>query len=1619
MASSYIKATSKILDKVLASKKGKVTQEEDVFVRHFYTHVPEKDIADIEPDILWKIAHAALSFIREPRTKKSKVRIYKPSQKEQGWDSNYTIIETNTQDMPFLLDSVTEAIKRRKLTISRVIHPIVSVLRDEKGQVQHISPHDVQGQVIDAESFIHFEIKETLSKTEAAELEKDLKRVLKTVRAAVEDWPKMLKKMGEVLIEMSTVQPAIEKNFPQKTRKFITGYLSEVKDFLQWLIDNNFTFLGYVKYDFVNDSKSTSFDVVPKNELGILRVDDPKTKKGLQALPKDLLRFAKNPNLIEITKANRKSMVHRPVYMDYIDIKRFNEKGEVIGEHRFLGLFTSIVYYQSARLIPIIRQKIASVLKMSHFSHGSYNRKELASALEAFPRDELFQLSEEELYETAMEIVTLSTRPRVKLFVRKDPFERYTSAILYVPREKYSTRLRGKIQQVLERGFNGTTVNHYTQITDSPLARLNLIVKTEPGKIPAYDVFELEKQISLISKAWEETLHMELVKHIEPIEAEELYRKYANAFALDYTEKFSAYHAYWDILSIEKTLNNNKTKFDLYETADEKDLFNLKIYNIKDQLILSDIIPILENMGLSIIDEHTYCVDVQCENKKIWIHHFRLAVATGNKKPNLFAIKHDFETTVEKTWNGEIQNDGFNALTLEVGMSWRYIVLIRAYSKYLHQVGFNFSRVYIEEALAHHPKLTKAIIELFKCKFDPHIKQDRESCQADLVKQIEKSLYSVTNLSEDRILRHFVALVDATLRTNFYQQDEDGNHKPYISFKFRSKKVPDIPKPVPYKEIFVYSARVEGIHLRGGKVARGGLRWSDRREDFRTEVLGLVKAQMTKNTVIVPAGSKGGFVVKRPPQTGGREAFIQEGIECYKTFLRGLLDITDNIIDGKIVPPTDVIRYDNDDPYLVVAADKGTATFSDIANAISAEYNFWLGDAFASGGSAGYDHKKMGITAKGAWVSVQRHFKEMGINTQTTDFTVIGIGDMGGDVFGNGMLLSKHIRLVAAFNHMHIFLDPNPNAAESFKERKRLFNLPRSSWEDYNPKLISKGGGVYNRSEKSIKISAQVKEILNIKESSLSPDELIKAILKSPVDLMWNGGIGTYVRAETETNEQVGDKANDNLRITGSELGCKVVGEGGNLGLTQLGRIEYAKKGGRINTDFIDNSAGVDCSDHEVNIKILLGQAIENNSLKEQERNKLLEAMTEDVSELCLTDNMLQAQALSVAEQQGYQSLTRQQRLIHTLEKEGRLDRAIEFLPNDSQITLRSVEKRGFTRPELAVLLSYSKLSVYDNLIESNIPDDSYFDEEVARYFPEKLAKKFEGEMHSHRLKREIITTIVTNSIVNRMGCTFFHSVVEDTGLKGCDIARAYIAARDAFEIRELWGDIEALDEDVSSETQLELFVEAQNFIERAVFWFLRNHSQPLAITEMVDQYEDGIKIVAKHLEKILSPVAKSNYDKTLKHYTDKNVPPSLAKRIAALEGLGSACDIIKVAKNNNKNLHIERVGEIYFEVGARLKLGVLRNFIASLSKESFWDRIAIRTLTENLYDQQARLTAEVINHQCNDTLCKTSVANWAEAHPKDIGRYDEFFTDLTSSDHQDLATLVIAVKRVESICVL
>ncbi len=1564
------------------------------FVREYYTKTPLMELKRIEAVRAAKLALNSFDFFAQ---KSERVQIRSFVDETEG----LTIFEVHNDDHAFILDSMLAELNRQGFELQQTIHPVF-YLKRKHGKLMEVVGIQEDGSVPSGtliESFIHFRIRGVLSESERAKLEQDLRQILHAVEYVVDDFSAMDRKTDDTIKELS------------KTDKHLDpAELQEAKDFLHWLGEHHFVFLGYMEYDYAKEDQCLK--LVEGSELGLFRLEDEELKpRALNWVPQEVCTSGREKEVIEITKSSRKSMVHRPVLMDYIAVKRYDSKGNAIGERRFVGMFTSTVYYQSAEKIPFIRRKIHQTLVRANYDPMSYNGKALKAILEFYPRDELFQISRDELFRFSIGLIALETKPEVRLFARSDPYQRYVSCMVYIPRERFSSYLREQIIAMLEEAYHGSIRDFYTQLTDSPLARVHAIIKTKPGEVPEVNGTQIEERIALITNQWSDALRDELAERFGQEEVHHLHTVYADAFPPAYIEAQHAQHAVDDIAKIEEAIERDGLAIDLFQRKDGSDKeYHLKIYTYKAERALSAMLPILENMGCWVKEVNPYTISPKWDKGEITIRDFWLELPETHTK-NLKTTKPLFEEALREVWRGRLANGQFNALVLIAGFNHREVTVIRAYTHYLRQIGFSYSNRYIATALCSHPEAAGYIMEAFRAKFDPRMEDNSVWCTH--LQKAEAYLEQVSNLAEDRIIRRFINLVQASLRTNFFQSTETGEPKSYLSIKFHSAQIQDMPKPVPFAEIFVYSQRVEGIHLRGDAVARGGLRWSDRPEDFRTEVLGLVKAQMVKNAVIVPQGAKGGFVVQNPPQ-GDRDAQLQEGIACYKEFLCGLLDITDNIKAGDIIKPAHTVCHDGDDPYLVVAADKGTASFSDIANGVAQEYDFWLGDAFASGGSQGYDHKEMAITARGAWVSVERHFREMGKDIDHEDFTVIGIGDMSGDVFGNGMILSEHIQLIGAFNHRHIFLDPNPDAAKSFKERKRLFELPRSTWDDYNSKLISKGGGIYARDQKRIPISAEMRVRLQTEITEASPEELIRLLLKAPVDLLWNGGIGTYVKASDEAHSDVGDRTNDSLRVNGSELRCKVVGEGGNLGFTQRGRIEFAQAGGRINTDAIDNSAGVDCSDHEVNIKIALRDALGQNRITMEERNQILEDMTEDVARLVLIDNRLQTQALTIAEASGTKQLEPMSRMMSELEAIDFLDRKVEFLPNARQLSERRARGEGLTRPELAVLLSYAKLHFYQQIKDSKMVKADYFIPELLRYFPDEMQEQFREEILNHRLRAPIIATMITNSVINRAGITFAHQVIEELGVHPCDVARAYVISRDAFRLREIWANIEDLTGKVSAQLQAEMFIQVQEFLGHKVRWFLENCSEPINIQQTMRDYAEGIAKFAECFEGLMSKTLRRSYERQKTRLIDKGVPEQLAIQIANLEVMAAAADVVRVA--NRYNLPVETVGSVYFEVGAALRIGWLRKCVQKLQTPDYWNQLAVNSLIRELYLQQRRLTSHVLQRPCSEGSCKEAIALWQEEHQKHIHRYQQFVEDLKGQEHVEMSMLIVALRNIESI---
>jgi glutamate dehydrogenase len=1580
------------------------------FARQLYRAVSLEDLSERQPADLAGAAASLYDFAAKRAPGKPSVRILNPVAARDGFSSPNTVVQVANDDMPFLVDSISMALNRHGRVISLTVHPIMPICRDKQGRMTDLL--SLEGFARDRgqakpESVMHIEFDRETRAEVLAELQSGIEKALADVRAAVTDWRAMRAKCGDIISGLQTSPPPLK-----------LSDVAEGKRFLEWLNENHFTYLGYREYELKQRDGEDVLEPVAGSGLGILR-DRPakpaakKVSKSFMVLPKHVRAAARAKELLIVTKANSVATVHRPSYMDYVGIKRFDKQGRVIGEQRFLGLFTSSAYQAEPIDIPLIAERVEQVMLRSKLPTSSHGGKALLHILETFPRDELFQSTTDELSVTAMGVLALQERQRVKLFARRDAFGRFFSCMVYVPRDRYSTKVREKIQGILMDAFGGVSIEAQTQISESVLARLHLIVHVKPWQFPEFDLRQVEQRIAEAVRGWDDAF-LDALRNLHGEEqAIKLAARYGRFFPGAYRSDEAPRAAALDCEHIGRVLAGEPLAMRLFhEHGAPAELLRFKVFRREQPIPISDAVPMLEHMGLKVIGERPYELDFE-DGSIVWIQDFEMCHSLPDC--DLERLRAHFNEAFAKTFAGEAEDDGFNRLVLVAGLSWRQVALLRAVGKYLQQAGLPFSQAYVERALANNPGIARILVKLFETRLDPALKkrdQDYVAAKAEL----QGALEGVTSLDEDRILRAYRNVIKAILRTNFWQRTKDGAHKPVMSFKLNPSRIPELPLPRPMFEIWVYAPKVEGVHLRFGMVARGGLRWSDRREDFRTEVLGLVKAQQVKNTVIVPVGAKGGFFVKRPPLGGDREAVLASGIACYQSFLRGLLDITDNIVDGKIVPPKDCMRHDGDDPYLVVAADKGTATFSDIANGISAEYGHWLGDAFASGGSVGYDHKGMGITAKGGWESVKRHFREMGRDCQREDFTCVGIGDMSGDVFGNGLLLSKHTKLLAAFDHRHIFLDPNPDPAKSFKERERMFKLPRSSWADYDAALISKGGGVFPRAAKSITLSREAANALGLEAGSFTPVEVMRAILKAPVDLLWNGGIGTYVKSASETNAEVGDRATDALRINGTELRCKVVGEGGNLGMTQRGRVEYALAGGRLNTDFIDNSAGVDCSDHEVNIKILLGLAADRKGLTTAKRNALLASMTDEVAELVLRDNYLQSQALSVGEAQAPNRITEHGHLIRVLEREGRLNRALESLPSEEELTERRKQGKGLTRPELAVLLSYSKIGVFDALLASDVPEDPYLAQELAAYFPRPLQQRYGDLMQKHRLKREIIATAITNSMVNRMGSTFAMRLMEESGVTTAQVARAYTVAREVFAAPWLWQTLEAMDETMPAGVQTELMVQIGRVLRLATHWFLEHADRNTSITAAVSAYRGGIREYMDELEDLLPPDERQRFAANLKRLEDAGLPPKLARPLAGADWAYAGLDIVEIARG--AKLTVPAAARAWFELGSHLNLGWMRTQIEHLQVDGHWQAIARGSLRDNLYTQQRRLAAALLAHgrKKGGGNGAADPKAWLAGQGQRAAHLERVLTDMRAIGALDFATASVALQEISKL---
>ncbi len=1583
------------------------------FVRRYYHNVPPFDLEEREVEDLYGAALTHYRLGRRRRPGEELVQAFNPRLERHGWQSTHTVVDIVTDDRPFLVDSVSMEIVRRGLGIHLVVHPVLPVVRDGNHVIRALEGgeggEEEDGEGVRAESWMHFEIDRHSDPAFLRALEEGIVRVLGDVRRAVDDWAPMRARVDEAIAELEAA----------RTHAGDAAW-HECVAFLRWLADDHFTFLGSARYRLEEGPEGPRLRREPDSGLGVLRDVGGDYSASFDALPAALRRQAAAPTpLLIVTKATTRSTVHRPAYLDYVGVKRYDAEGRVVGENRFLGLFTSAVYNRSPRFIPLLRRKIERVFARSGLDPRSHDGKALLHILETYPRDELFQIEEEELLQIAREILHLQDRQRIRLFVRRDPWERFVSCLVLVPRDRYNTALRERFRMLLGEAFASDEIEHQIFLGEAVTARVLFLIRT-PGGIPAeLDVERLERRLVEAARDWSDVLHEALLETLGEEEGTRLFRRYGRAFSVAYREAVPARAAVADVVALDRLAREPQRVLDtrLYRRLEEsEEQLHFRLVRRGGPLLLSEVLPILEHAGLVVVGEQNFEVRTG-EGEVFWIHDFS---ARYQHEVDVERLHQRFCELFVGVWEGRFESDGFDELVMRTRLDARRIAVLRAYAKYALQLAVPFSQAYMERTLVTHAGVAQRLVALFEARFDPALAADlRAQRMAQLRHELLKELERITSLDEDRILRTFLGLIEATLRTNVFRRDEAGRPRPWIAFKFDSAAVPWMPRPVPDREVFVYAPHVQGIHLRGGRIARGGIRWSDRREDFRTEVLGLMKAQMVKNAIIVPTGAKGGFVLRqvpRDPETRQRAA-----VAAYETFIRGLLDLTDNRRGDEVVPPPGVVRHDGDDPYLVVAADKGTATFSDIANRIAADYGFWLGDAFASGGSSGYDHKRLGITARGAWESVVRHFRELGLDPARDTFRVVGIGDMSGDVFGNGMLLSDRILLIAAFDHRHIFLDPDPDPARAFAERRRLFQLPRSSWDDYDRSLISRGGGVWPRNIKRIPVSPEAARALGIAPGALTPPELIRAILQAPVDLLWNGGIGTFVKAREESHAEVQDRANDAIRVDAEELRCRVVAEGGNLGFTQKARIAYALRGGRINTDFIDNSAGVDCSDHEVNIKIALDAAVEAGELTRRQRDRLLAEMAEEVVALVLRHNRDQNLALSLGAHLGPALLDAQARLLDKLEAAGLADRELDVLPDAAALEARRAGAAALTRPERAYLLAHAKRGLKAALLASDLPDRAYLLRELEAYFPGALRAQWRTWLHRHRLRREIVVTRLVNAMLDRGTETFVSQLEDETGAEPAEIGLGFVITRELMAAEELWERTHELPSTVAPEIQLDLFARLREVFLRGTRWFVLHGPRPLSIREALARYRPGVRLLEAHAADVLPARRLAAVEAEGRHLVERGVPQELAEVFARLPLRLAALDVVAVTADERREAEAELLAaaRIWFALDEVLGLRELHDWLEAMELRGPWDRLAVTTLEGELDATARRLAAAALAAGVRaegPESCVEAVGTWIERAVYGTARYRRLRAEIGEAAASDLGAVSVLVRALAAL---
>ncbi len=1585
--------------------KGEELNRFMLLARKYFHHFPLEELLGRPLGDVFGGVFYAWRLLQKMAGDAPQIHLFNPSLAQEGWICPHSVLVILHRDMPFLVDSIRIELNRQNIAIYSLKSTVLSLLRDDSGKLQQLFENGddsaAQSTAVGKEALIILEISKHSDSQKLQALAAQLKLVLRDVQQVVGDFAPM---------RAAVLQAT--NNLVQAKSDLAAANMEEAREFLTWLTQDHFTFLGYSEFDFIDRDGRKHLQEAPHKRLGLFALrDEVIAPMALDDFNEGMARFHLVPQVITFSKSALRAHIHRYAYSDYVVVKRFNAAGDVIGEARFLGLYTSQVYLMSPWDIPLIRTKVAKVFELYGLDKTSHDGKNFRQILETFPRNEIFLSSSSELFETLRGVTQIAERAMVRLFMRRDPFGKFVNFLIYVPRDYFSTRIRLQIQELLGRALGSYDCEFTTYFSESILARVYLVFNIEGLQAIDLDVKALEAGIINITRSWEDHLHAALLEVQGEEQAAQQLREYRNAFSLSYQQEYDARTAVQDMQAIAALDTGKAIEIRIYQPLElEARHLRFQLFHKHTPLTLSDVIPVLENLGFQVVSESSY--DIQGTTRGLsWLHEFRLLAPTTM---DIAAVREPITQAFAAIWQGQADNDSFNKLIPLAQLHWRQAAMLRAYASYMHQTLFPFALPYIASALENQFVICRQLVAYFMTRFlpDPSDPDDSLGLRAKNLQQLQSeillALDKVENLNEDRILRRYLLLMENTLRCNYFQRTATGDTKDYVSFKFSPRQIADIPEPRPLFEIFVFSPRMEAVHLRTSKVARGGLRWSDRLQDYRTEVLGLVKAQQVKNAVIVPSGAKGGFVCKKMP-LGDRDAQQAEAIVCYQTMIRGMLDITDNYIGGEIIAPAQVQRYDQDDPYLVVAADKGTASFSDIANKISEEYRHWLGDAFASGGSQGYDHKAMGITARGAWISVQRHFRELGQDVQADPVTVIGIGDMAGDVFGNGLLLSQSILLVAAFNHQHIFIDPSPSAALSFKERQRLFALPKSSWADYDKSLISRGGGVFLRAAKAIAISPEMRERFAIEASQLTPADLIRALLKAPVGLIWNGGIGTYVKSTGETHAEVGDKANDALRINGCELRAQVFGEGGNLGMTQRGRIEFALHGGACNTDFIDNAGGVDCSDHEVNAKILLNDLVEQGDLTTKQRNQLLVDMTDDVARLVLSNNRKQTLAISIAQAEALARSSEYRRFMHWLQTQGRLNRALEFLPDDEQLLERQSKGKGLTRPELAVLISYAKAVLKEDLSKANLVEDEYIARFMARAFPPQIQARFAPAMTRHRLGREIVATQVANDMINTMGITFAQRLMESTGAAVGDVAKAYVIARDIYQLDLFYRELLTAQDKLSYQQTLELIQSLMRKIRRATRWFLRNRRGHLQAETEISYFASAIHSLEQDFPQLLGEQALQAWQAAVADYQAQGLSEHLIYIATAPSDLYSGLSVVEAARLGDYPL--SAIAQLYFALGNYLKLPWFYSQISTLRVDDNWQAMARETFLSDLESQLRNLTAALAKYLARASSSAELLSLWTQQQQLLINRWLAMVAELEAIRSPDFAIFSVALR--------